>query len=502
MNQIHLLPAIILSPFVGAFLLLFVPEGRRGVIRSIALLASILSLGLTLAAMILYDRGVGGMQFVERITWVESLGIHLDFGADGLSLPLVLLTSIILFAGVFVTWRLETRSREFFIYTLVLVGGVFGVFLSMDLLVLFMFIEIAVIPKYILISVWGSTRKEYAAMKYTMYLLSGSALALIAILAIYAYAHNPAHGVGAWTFDLASLSAIHFDAGFQKLVFFLLLAGFGVLVPLFPLHRWTPDGHSAAPTAVSMLLAGVIMKLGGYALIRVGIGLFPEGAAFWAPTIAVLAAVNAVYIAFVAMVQKDLKFVVANSSISHMGFVLIGIASLTSASIDGAVAQMFAHGIMAALFFAIVGLVYDKAHTRVIDDFGGLAHQMPRVAAAFLIAGLASLGLPGMFNFVAEFTVFSGGIQAFPVTTVISIFAVVLTAIYVLWVFQRMFFGPRNPKWDHLKDARGVELVPIVVLAAVLIGFGLYPRAIMDMITGGILPFAQRVAAVQVGGAY
>jgi NADH-quinone oxidoreductase subunit M len=502
MSQFHLLPAIILSPFAGALLLLFVPEGRRNAIRTIALAASSLALVLSLAALLLYDRGAGGMQFVERMAWVESFGIHLDLGVDGLSLPLVLLTSIILFAGVFVTWRLETRSKDFFIYTLVLVGGVFGVFMSMDLLVLFMFIEVAVIPKYVLISVWGSTRKEYAAMKYTLYLLAGSAISLVAIIAIFAYARDPVHGLGAWTFDLASLAAIHFDPGFQKFAFLLMLAGFGVLVPLFPLHRWTPDGHSAAPTAISMLLAGVIMKLGGYALIRVGIGLFPEGAAFWSPLVAVLAAVNAVYIAFVAMVQKDLKFVVANSSISHMGFVLIGIASLNPASIDGAVAQMFAHGIMAALFFAIVGLIYDKAHTRVIDDFGGLAHQMPRVAAAFLIAGLASLGLPGMFNFVAEFAVFAGAIQAYPAIAVISISSVVLTAIYVLWVFQRIFFGPRKAKWDHLEDARGVEMVPIVVLAAVLISLGVYPRAIMDTITGGILPIAQRVAALQFGGPF
>ncbi|HTX73270.1 MAG TPA: NADH-quinone oxidoreductase subunit M [Rectinemataceae bacterium] len=502
MSQLHLLPAILLSPFVGALLLLFVPDRRRNLTRAIALLAAAVSLLLTVAALFLYDRGSGGMQFVERLDWVPSFGIHLDLGVDGLSLPLVLLTAIILFAGVFVTWKLETRSKEFFIYTLVLVGGVFGVFMATDLLVLFMFIEVAVIPKYVLISVWGSTRKEYAAMKYTMYLLSGSAIALVAILAIFAYAHDPVQGLGVWTFDLKALATIHFDPNFQKFAFFLMLAGFGVLVPLFPLHRWTPDGHSAAPTAISMLLAGVIMKLGGYALIRVGIGLFPQGAAFWAPVIAILAAINAVYIAFVAMVQKDLKFVVANSSISHMGFVLIGIASLNAASIDGAVAQMFAHGIMAALFFAIVGLVYDKAHTRIIDDFGGLAHQMPRVAAAFLLVGLASLGLPGMFNFVAEFTVFTGAIQVFPVQSVIAIFSVVVTAIYVLWVFQRIFFGPRLAKWDHLKDARGVEMIPIVLLVAVLIGFGIYPRAIMDMVTGGVVPIAQRLAALQVGGAF
>jgi len=250
------------------------------------------------------------------------------------------------------------------------------------------------------------------------------------------------------------------------------------------------------------LLAGVIMKLGGYGLIRIGINFFPQGATFWAPLIATLATVNAVYIAMVAMVQKDIKYVVANSSISHMGYVLIGVASLNAAGIDGAAGQMFAHGIMAALFFALVGNIYDKAHTRMIADFGGLAHQMPRVATAFVIAGLASLGLPGMFNFVAEFAIFVGSIQVYPVLAVISIFAVVITAIYVLRVVQMVFFGPRDPKWDHLQDAKGVELVPIVLLSAVLLIFGFFPHLLMEMINGGVVPIAQKFASLRVGGIF
>lgn len=495
----NILFTIMLAPIIGAVALLFVPESKDKIIKTIAALAAGIALVLAFVTYLNYNSQLGGMQFTEQYTWVQDFGINFSLGVDGLSMPMVLLTSIILFSGVFVSWKLEVRVKEFFFYMLVLVGGVFGVFMSGDLLLMFLFIEMAVIPKFILINVWGSKNKEYAAMKYTLYLLGGSAIALIGIIAVYVYAGNAS---GVYTLDIAKLSTVNYDAGFQKFAFLLMMVGFGVLVPIFPLHRWTPDGHSAAPTAISMLLAGVIMKLGGYALIRIGINFFPQGAAFWGPLIAVLATVNAVYIAFVAMVQKDIKYVVANSSVSHMGYVLIGIASFNAASISGAAAQMFAHGIMAALFFALVGLIYDKTHTRMISDFGGLAHQMPRIAAAFMIAGLASLGLPGLFNFIAEFSVFVGSIQVYPVLAVISIFAVVITAIYILRVVQQIFFGPRNAKWDHLKDAKGVEMVPIVLLSAVLFIFGIFPNLIMNMISSGIVPIAQKFISLSIGGLF
>jgi len=498
----HILLLILIFPIAGALLLLFVPSEKVRAIKFIAVLASTASLILSFVAYFNYDKVTGGLQFLEHYSWVKSYGINFDLGVDGLSMPMVLLTAIILFSGVFVSWKLENRSKEFFFYMLVLVGGVFGVFMSRDLFLMFLFIEMAVIPKFILINVWGSKNKDYAAIKYTLYLLGGSAIALIGIIALYVYAGNSLKGLGINTFDIVKLAAVKYDVTFQKFAFFLLLIGFGVLVPIWPLHRWTPDGHSAAPTAISMILAGVIMKLGGYALIRIGINFFPDGAHFWAPLIAVLATINVVYIAFVAMTQKDIKYMVANSSISHMGYVLIGIASLNATSINGAAAQMFAHGIMAALFFALVGLVYDKAHTRLISDFGGLAHQMPRVATIFMIAGLSSLGLPGMFNFVAEFTVFTGSIQVFPVLSVISIFAVVLTAIYVLRVVQQVFFGPRNEKWDHLTDAKGVEMIPIVFLSIVLLVLGIFPKLIMDMITVGIVPIAEKLISFKVGGLF
>lgn len=500
--SLPILSIILLSPVIGAILLLLVPKGNDRLVKITAAIFSSIPLLLSLAAFMTYDKTAGGMQFTENIPWVNRFGIQYSLGVDGLSMPLVFLTSIILFCAVFASWGVEDRVKEFFFYMMVIGSGVFGVFMTRDLFLLFLFLETALIPKYILISIWGSKNKDYAALKYTLYLFSGSAIALVGIMSIYLYAAGPATGIGHLTFDISQLAAVKYSAGFQKFTFFVLLLGFGIMIPIWPMHRWTPDGHSAAPTAISMILAGVIMKLGGYALIRVGIQFFPEGAAYWAPLIAVLATISAIYVSLVATVQKDIKFVIANSSVSHMGYVLIGLASLNAAALDGAAAQMFAHGIMAALFFALIGNIYGKTHTRMISDFGGLAHQMPRVASAFVIAGMASLGLPGTFNFVAEFSIFTGSIQVYPVLAVISIFAIVITAIYILWVIQRMFFGPRNTRWDNIKDANGIEMVPIVLLAGVLLVFGFLPDLILGMIDSGVVPFTQKLVSIAVGGIF
>lgn len=506
-----ILSIIMLAPVVGALIILLIPEKEERIIKITAAVAAFVSLLLSVVLFLSYDKSIGGKQFVESIPWVDYLGISYTVGVDGISLPLVLLTSLVIFTGVFASWDMHNRIKEFFVFLLILTAGVFGVFISMDLFFFYLFFEVALIPMYVLIGIWGSTRKEYAAMKLTLYLLVGSVFALIAIIATYLYAAAPEH-LGFLTLDIVALSTVTYDVAFQKFAFFLMLIGFGFLVPMWPLHTWSPDGHVAAPTAVSMLHAGVIMKLGGYGLIRLGVFYFPEGAKYWAPLIAVLCIVNVVYGALVAMVQKDLKFVIGYSSVSHMGYVLLGIAALNSLSIDGAVAQMFAHGIMTALFFALVGNIYHKSHTREIARFGGLAHQMPRVAAGFVIAGLASLGLPGTNNFVAEFLIFMGafsidqtilGFIPFRLIAILAILGIVITATYVLRVVQFTFFGPRKEEWDHLEDAKGVEMVPIVILVGVLILFGVYPAPLMDIINVGVEPLVDKIqAAVEIGGIY
>jgi len=491
-----ILSSILLAPVLGVLIILFIPQKEDKIIKIVAAISTGITVLLSFIAYINYDKAVGGIQFVERIPWIDELGIVYALGVDGISLPLVLLTAIVIFTGVFASWGLDKRAKEFFIFLLALVAGVFGVFLTTDLFFFYLFFEVAVIPMYILIGVWGSTNKEYAAMKLTLYLLVGSAFALIAIIAVYLY-------TGLGTFDILTLTKQTYDIGFQKFAFFLLMIGFGFLVPMWPLHTWSPDGHVAAPTAVSMLHAGVLMKLGGYGLVRAGIFIFPEGAKFWAPVIATLCIVNVVYGAMVAMAQKDLKFVIGYSSVSHMGYVLLGISALNTLSINGAVAQMFAHGIMTALFFALVGNIYNKAHTRMIADFGGLAHQMPRVAAGFVIAGLASLGLPGLINFIAEFSIFVGAFRVYPVLAILAVSGIVITAVYVLRVVQKVFFGPRNPKWDELEDAKGIELVPIVILCGVLIFLGFFPSFLMEMINNGVDPFVQEyLSTLKVGGMF
>ncbi|SMB93918.1 NADH dehydrogenase subunit M [Desulfonispora thiosulfatigenes DSM 11270] len=489
-----ILTSILLAPIIGVLLILFVPEREDKIIKIIAAITTGISVILSLVAFIGYDKGLGGIQFVENIPWVEALGINYALGVDGISLPLILLTAIVIFAGVFSSWDMHHRVKEFFVFLLALVAGVFGVFLTTDLFFFYLFFEIAVIPMYILIGVWGSTRKEYAAMKLTIYLLVGSALMLIGIIAIYLYS-------GLMSFDILTLTNVQYDASFQKFAFFLMMIGFGFLVPMWPFHTWSPDGHVAAPTAVSMLHAGVLMKLGGYGLIRVGIFMFPEGAQFWSPVLAMLCIINVVYGAFAAMAQKDLKFVIGYSSVSHMGYVLLGIASLNTLSINGAVAQMFAHGIMTALFFSLIGNIYHKAHTREIKDFGGLAHQMPRASVAFLIASLASLGLPGLINFIAEYSVFVGTYPVYSVLAVLAISGIVITAVYVLRVYRNVFNGPRNPKWDHIKDIKGVELFPVVLLCGVLITLGVFPSLLMDLINNGVDALVKTyLAGIKVGG--
>jgi NADH-quinone oxidoreductase subunit M len=358
---------------------------------------------------------------------------------------------------------------------ILLVSGVYGVFVSLDLFFFLFFYEVAVLPMYLLIAIWGSTRKEYGAMKLTLYLLVGTALVIPAALAVY-------WASGQETFNLVRLAAAEYPRGFQLVVFPFFFVGFGILAGLWPLHTWSPVGHVAAPTAVSMLHAGVLMKLGAYGILRVGMAVLPEGAEFWAPVAAVLATVNIVYGAFVALAQTDLKFVIGFSSVSHMGIVLLGLATLSVDGVNGAVFQMFSHGVMTALFFAAVGFIYDRYHTREVQRLGGLSRAVPVASAFFIVAALTGAGVPGFASFWAELLVFLGTLRTYPVLAALVVGALILTLAYSVRVIVLGFFGePREPH-PEVGDISAFLSAPRAVLVAVLLVLGFYPRLILDVI--------------------
>jgi NADH-quinone oxidoreductase subunit M len=483
------LTVIWLTPIVGAVLILLIPKERFTEIRMTALAAAFIAMALSLSAYFAYDTDVGGWQFEETAEWVPSLGISYHVGADGVNLPMLALTGIVIFTGVLVSWGISDRPREFFAFLLLLTGGVFGVFVSLDLFLLFFFYELAIFPMYVLIATWGSTRKEYASMKLTLYLLVGSIIALVGILALYFEAD-----LG--TFDMLRLADAGVSTDFQRLWFLPVFLGFGVLAGIWPFHNWSPDGHVAAPTAVSMLHAGVLMKLGAYAALRVGVQLLPEGAKYWLPYVIFLVTVNVVYGSLIAMVQRDFKYVIGFSSVSHMGLVTMGFATMNSTGMSGAALQMFSHGIMTALFFAVVGMVYDRAHTRDIPSLGGFAKIMPIPAIAFIIGGLVSMGMPGLSGFVAELQIFMGLWSAgnvawyYPWIAMISATGIVVTAAYVLRVVQRVFFGELRPEFADLPGITFLDKTALFILSGILILVGVYPQILMSLIEVGVAPLA------------
>ncbi len=471
-----ILSAILLCPVAGLAAILLVPRRFETVIKLIALAAASGTVVLSLILLRYFNAADPGFQLIERLEWVRSYGIQYANAVDGLNVSMILLTSIVIFCGILVSWTVTYRVKDFFANMLFLVSGVFGVFMTTNLFFFFLFYEVAVIPMYLLIVIWGSTNKQYAAMKLTLYLLLGSALMFAGFLYIYSMP-------GARTFDLIALKQnVVFPPDVQNILFLALFLGFGVLAACFPFHVWSPDGHVAAPTAASMLHAGVLMKLGAFGILRVGLYLLPDGARTWAPVIAWLSLCNIVYGAMVATQQKDLKYIIGFSSVSHMGIVLLGIATLTPAGLNGAVFQMFSHGIMTALFFACVGWIYDGCHTRMLDELGGLAKQAPRISVLFILAGLCGLGLPGMGSFVAELLVTIAAVSRYPLIGILSITALLVTAYYVLSAIQKAFYGPANAHHAGFKDVGAFQMVPRVILVGVLFYFGIFPQVFIGWI--------------------
>lgn len=479
--QFPILSVIVFTPILVGMLILLIPADRKTEVRVAALVSAAFVLFMSFWVYFSYDVAAGGYQFVQKVDWLPALGISYHVGVDGMSTPLVLLTGVVMFTGVLISWGIDDRPREFFAFMFILATGVFGVFACLDLFMLFFFYEIAVFPMYLLISIWGwKVTREYAAMKLTLYLFIGSVLAMVGALAMYFTS-----GLG--TFDMLALEKAHFSTQFQIFWFPVVFFGFAVLGGIFPFHNWSPDGHVAAPTAVSMFHAGVLMKLGAFAALRVGIMLLPEGAKFHMPWIILLTLVNVVYGAFIAMVQTDFKYVIGFSSVSHMGLVAMGFATLTQQGLLGAGVQMFSHGVMTALFFAVVGMIYDQAHTREIARLGGFRKIMPLVGLAFIVGGLVSMGMPGFSGFIAEFPIFMGVWASHPWIAIVAAISIVVTASYVIRIIGRVFFGELPEEFEgHVHDVTALDKVALVFLSSILIVVGVYPAIMTPMVQSGV----------------
>ncbi len=494
----YVLMALVALPFGWGVLLAFLPSKRLQHIKLTSLAVAVVVTALTAYVFLAYNTAEAGYQLIREIQWLDSLGVTFSLGVDGISVPMILLTGIVMFTGVLMSWKIEYRVKEFFVLFFLLVAGVFGVFVSLDLFFFFFFYELAVMPMYLLIGVWGSSSdfgsflrpKEYGAMKLMLYLVAGSILVWVALIAVFVEG-----GIG--TFSLLELENVTFSENFQRIFFPLFMIGFGILAGLWPFHSWSPDGHVAAPTSVSMLHAGVLMKLGAYGIIRIGIDLLPQGAEDWMPVLIILGTINVVYGAVSAMGQRDLKYVIGYSSVSHMGYVFMGFATLNSLGVSGAVLQMFSHGIMTALLFALVGVIYERTHVRDIGVLEGLTKRMGLTAAFFAVAGLTSLGLPGFSGFVAELMVFIGVFKDYPALGMLGIIGAAITAVYILRLLAKVFFGPLDPRWEHLPDATRLQGLSMGILVVFLLVVGLYPKPWMDLIDSGVAPILARVVSLQ-----
>jgi NADH-quinone oxidoreductase subunit M len=485
--------------FLGAGLILLLPRDSKNCIRWIALLTGVAGLAIGLCGYFDYNSRFAGLIkeqgsgfiHVINLPWIPALGAHYHLAVDGINYPLIILNGFVCVTGILFSWNIEERVKEFFAFFLTLIAGVYGVFMAMDLFLLFVFYELAIIPKYFIIAIWGSTRKEYGAMKLVLYSFVGSALVFIGILAMF-------FSAGIQTFDILELAKHPLARDVQIWVFPLIFVGFAVLAGMWPFHTWAPTGHVAAPTAASMLLAGVVMKLGAYGCFRASMLLMPDGLAYWKWTIAWLGVVGIIYGAGVALVQKDFKFIIGYSSVSHMGFVLLGLATLNVIGMSGAILQMFSHGVVASLLFAVVGrMVYDRTHTRQLDELGGLMKVIPFAFWTFLIAGAASMGMPGFSGFVAEIQILIGAFQMNPWLAAGAALSIPLTVAYIINALNKVFLERDQPAHAHDHPAEAPHPAPLppitlpekiaaAILMALLVILGVYPSIMLDMIKANV----------------
>jgi len=475
--QSPILSWIIFTPLIGAFAVLFVPKNLSHWIRWIALGTTAVVMGLASYALAFFQPAQAGFQMVERVSWIPQFGVQYLLGTDGISFPMVFLTAIISLIACISSFphvRVKGgREKEYYFLYLLLETGMMGTFLALDLFLFYVLWEVVLVPMYFLIGIWGGPRREYAAIKFFLYTLAGSLFMLLGILAVY-FAATP------HTFDMTLLVGMPRGLFFQQIVFMAFFLGFAIKVPIFPFHTWLPDAHVEAPTPISVILAGVLLKMGTYGFFRFSYPLFPEATHWFQPAMGVLAVIGIVYGGFVALAQTDFKKMVAYSSVSHMGFVLLGLAALNANGFRGAMLQMFTHGTITGGLFLLVGVIYDRAHTRDLNDFGGLGARMPGYAGFLTFFALASLGLPALSGFISEFLVMLGSYQYSKLLTALATIGIILAAAYLLYMIQRVLLGKLNPKWAQLPDIKLPEIITLIPLMVLILGIGLYPRIILN----------------------
>jgi NADH-quinone oxidoreductase subunit M len=487
------LTIIVFLPLAGVAAIALLPREREDRAKWIAAAVTAVTLCLTLSLFVDYDRGAGGFQYIDSTTWLDSdladFTLNYTVGVDGLSLAMVMLTSFLFLVAALVSWRIEMKPREYFAWMLILETSLLGVFSALDFVLFFLFWEIELIPMYFLISIWGTGRKLYSAWKYVLYTLFGSGFMLVGLLVL---------GFTAGTFDireLAQTGEIKDAIIPAQAIFLLIIIAFLIKLPVVPFHTWLPDAHTDAPTAVSVILAGVLLKMGGYGILRLSLSIMPEQARDLSVWMAALAAGSILYGALVTLMQTDLKRLIAYSSVSHMGYVLLGASALGTVGLAGAAMQMFTHGLITGLLFVLVGMIYDRTHTRQIGELSGLAHRMPFIATIMVVAGLASLGLPSLAGFVSEVTVFLGTFARHEFLTSLGVIGIVVTAGYILWMIQRVFWGEASEKWEGIGDATAWwERAPLLALTAVIVAVGVYPAVMLDLLETGVVPIAERLA--------
>ena len=492
----HILTYMTFIPLLGAAVVLALPRDNHALIKWVAVGATVPPLLMAIWLYINFDRTAAGFQFMQQASWIPSFNIQYVVGVDGISITMVLLTALLCFLCMIASWGIDKAVKGYFALFLLLDTGMMGVFCALDFFLFFVFWEVMLLPMYFLIGIWGGPRREYAAIKFFLYTLLGSALMLLALLAFYFNVTDPS--TGQHTFSMLAMmnqanhsewlrNGVIFGQSVPLVIWVALFIGFAIKIPAFPFHTWLPDAHVEAPTAISVILAGVLLKMGTYGILRINYGILPEASAQLAfGFLGVVGVINIVYGALCAMAQKDLKKLVAYSSVSHMGYVMLGMASFTPQGINGAVLQMFNHGTVTAMLFLLVGVIYDRAHHRNIDGFGGLASVMPVYTGVTAIAFFAALGLPGLSAFISEVLVLLGAWQRYPVLTIVSATAVVLTAGYMLWTLQRIWLGKLNEKYASIPEINGRELFTLIPLAAIVIVLGVYPTAILDLMSASL----------------